>query len=463
MNHMTVNTYFEQLQGKRVTVIGLGISNRPLVRLLLERGIAVECRDKTPREKLLPEVLELERLGAKLTLGEDYLENIQADVVFRTPGLNAFCPQLMALRAQGTLVTSEMEAFFAVCPCKIVGVTGSDGKTTTTTLIAKLLEKAGKTVWCGGNIGTPLLPLADQMQPTDVAVVELSSFQLMGMTQSPQTAVITNLSPNHLDIHKDMEEYVTAKENLYLHQSAQDTVVLNLDNDITNSFVPKAKGNVLQFSRKQRPQKGYYLRPDNIICRVDGDQETEILDAADILIPGVHNFENYMAAFCAVDGLVSRQDMVDLAKTFGGVAHRIQLVREKDGVKFYDSSIDSSPNRTKAALRSFSQKVIMVAGGKDKGIAYDDLGPELVEHVKILVLTGMTAGKIRAAAEQAPGYNGANPIILDVEDFDEAIRTAAAQAKPGDVVILSPASTSFDRFRNFEERGLRFQKVVNKL
>jgi UDP-N-acetylmuramoylalanine--D-glutamate ligase len=301
------------------------------------------------------------------------------------------------------------------------------------------------------------------MQPTDVAVVELSSFQLMDMTQSPQTAVITNLSPNHLDIHKDMEEYVTAKENLYLHQSAQDTVVLNLDNDITNSFVPKAKGNVLQFSRKQRPQKGYYLRPDHIICRVDGDQETEILDAADILIPGVHNIENYMAAFCAVDGLVSRQDMVDLAKTFGGVAHRIQLVREKDGVKFYDSSIDSSPNRTKAALRSFAQKVIMVAGGKDKGIAYDDLGPELVEHVKILVLTGMTAGKIRAAAEQAPGYNGANPIILDVEDFDEAIRTAAAQAQPGDVVILSPASTSFDRFRNFEERGLRFQKVVNEL
>lgn len=460
---MTVAQYFEGLRGRRVVVIGLGISNRPLVRMLLSRGIAVECRDKTPREKLLPEVLELERRGATLTLGDDYLEHIQADVVFRTPGLNAFCPQLMALREKGTLVTSEMEAFFQVCPCTILGVTGSDGKTTTTTLIAKLLEKAGKTVWCGGNIGTPLLPRAEEMQPTDVCVVELSSFQLMGMTQSPHVAVLTNLSPNHLDIHKDMEEYVTAKENLYLHQTAGDTVVLNLDNEITNSFVSKARGAVLQFSRQTRPERGYYLRPDNMICRVDGNTEEEIMNAGDILIPGVHNIENYMAAFCAVDGLVSKVHMAELAKTFGGVDHRIQLIREKDGVKFYDSSIDSSPSRTRAALRSFSQKVILIAGGKDKGIAYDDLGPELLAHVKLMVLTGMTAGKIRAAAENAPGYDGTNPKILDVEEFDEAIRTAAARAVPGDVVILSPASTSFDRFRNFEERGKQFQKVVMSL
>ena len=460
---MTVAEYFENLQGKRVVVIGLGISNRPLVRMLLSHGIPVECRDKTPREKLLPEVLELEKQGAVLTLGDDYLENIRADVVFRTPGLNAFCPQLMTLREQGTVVTSEMEAFFAVCPCTILGVTGSDGKTTTTTLIANLLEKAGKTVWCGGNIGTPLLPRVTEMRPTDVAVVELSSFQLMGMTQSPHVAVLTNLSPNHLDIHKDMAEYVAAKENLYLHQTAADTVVLNLDNDITNSFVPKARGAVLQFSRQRKPNKGYYLRSDNVICRVDGETEQEIINAGDILIPGVHNIENYMAAFCAVDGLVSKENMVDLAKTFGGVDHRIQLIRELGGVKFYDSSIDSSPSRTRAALRSFTQKVILVAGGKDKGIAYDDLGPELVAHVKLMVLTGMTAGKIRAAAENAPGYDGTNPKILDVPEFDDAIRTAAAQAVPGDVVILSPASTSFDRFRNFEERGKQFQKVVMSL
>ena len=460
---MTVEAYFEPLRGKRVTVIGLGISNRPLVKMLLDRGIPVECRDKTPREKLLPEVLALEEMGAVLTLGEDYLEGIEADVVFRTPGLNAFCPQLTALRDRGCTVTSEMEAFFAVCPCPIFGVTGSDGKTTTTTLIEKLLEQAGFRVWCGGNIGTPLLDRAAEMREDDVAVLELSSFQLMGMEVSPHVSVLTNLSPNHLDIHKDMDEYVTAKENIYLHQSREDRVILNLDNDITRSFLPKAPGAVMTFSRKERPILGYYLRNDGMICRAEGEKDREILRADRIKVPGVHNIENYMAAFCAVDGLVTREDMVSLAETFGGVSHRIELVREKDGVKFYDSSIDSSPSRTTAALRSFSQKVILVAGGKDKGIAYDALGPELRAHVKLLVLTGMTAGKIRAAAEQVPGYDGTNPEILDVEDFDDAIKTAASRARPGDAVILSPASTSFDRFRNFEERGDRFKTVVNSL
>ena len=460
---MTVNAYFENLKGKRVAVIGLGVSNRPLVRMLLDRGISVLCCDKTPREKLLPEVLELEKLGAVLKLGDDYLDGIEADVVFRTPGLNLNTRQLVELKEKGAVITSEMEAFFAVCPCKIFGITGSDGKTTTTTLVAKLLEGAGKTVYCGGNIGTPLLPLAEKMTENDVAVVELSSFQLMGMTVSPQVSVITNLSPNHLDIHKDMEEYVSSKENIYLHQSKNDTVVLNLDNELTNALTPKARGNVLKFSKTQRVEKGYYLRGDNMICRVDGEEETEIMDAAQILIPGVHNIENYMTAFCAVDGLVGKETMVELARTFGGVAHRIELVRVKDGVRYYDSSIDSSPNRTKAALRSFPEKVIMVAGGKDKGIAYDDLGPELREHVKLLVLTGMTAGKIRAAAEQVPGYDGTNPEIIDIEGFDDAIRTAAGRAVSGDVVILSPASTSFDRFRNFEERGDRFKAVVMSL
>ncbi len=460
---MTIDSYLASLQGKCISVIGLGISNRPLVRMLLEYGLTVEARDRTPREKLLPEVLELEAMGAQLTLGEDYLDHIQADEVFRTPGLNAFCPQLTALRNAGTVVTSEMEVFFAVCPCPIIGITGSDGKTTTTTLISRLLEQSGRQVWCGGNIGTPLLPLVSQMKQEDVAVVELSSFQLMDMEESPGIAVITNLSPNHLDIHKDMEEYVSSKENIYLHQGHTDKVVLNLDNDLTNSFVSKAPGHVMQFSRLQRPRLGYFLREDQIICRADGEEVTEILPAQDILIPGVHNIENYLAAFCAVDGMVSPEHMVQLAKTFGGVDHRIQLIREKDGVRFYDSSIDSSPNRTIAALRSFPEKVILIAGGKDKGIGYDDLGPVLQEHVRVMVLTGMTAGKIRSAAQNVPGYDGSNPVILDVEEFDDAIRVAAAQAHPGDVVLLSPASTSFDRFRNFEERGKAFQTVVRSL
>ena len=460
---MTVQEYFDALRGRQVTVVGLGISNRPLVRMLLSRGIPVECRDRTPREKLDPEVLELEASGAVLHLGEDYLEDIHGDVVFRTPGLNAFCPQLEQLRKDGAWVTSEMEAFFTVCPCPIIGVTGSDGKTTTTTLIAKLLELSGRRVFCGGNIGRPLLPEAETMGPSDVAVVELSSFQLMDMDVSPQTAVITNLSPNHLDIHRDMAEYVAAKENIYLHQTPEDLVVLNRDNDLTDSFVPRAKGRVLQFSRIHRIENGYRLREDGMILRVREGLETELFPADRILIPGVHNIENYMAAFCAVGEMVPPEIMEQLAATFGGVDHRIQLIREKDGVRYYDSSIDSSPNRTIACLRSFSEKVILVAGGKDKGIAYDDLGPVLRERVKLMVLTGMTAGKIRASAQQVPGWDNTNPEILDVEDFDEAIRVAASKARPGDAVVLSPASTSFDRFRNFEERGNRFQQVVRSL
>ena len=460
---MTVQEYFEKLKGKKTAVIGLGISNRPLIRMLLERGIEVECRDKSSREKLHPEALELEKMGAVLKLGEDYLEGIEADVVFRTPGLNRNVPQLRALEEKGTVITSEMEAFFEVCPCRIFGVTGSDGKTTTTTLTAKLLEAAGHKVYCGGNIGTPLLPLADRMKKEDFAVVELSSFQLMGMRMSPERALMTNLSPNHLDIHKDMAEYREAKENIFRWQGKDDIVVLNQDNALTLEMTGYAPGKVMTFSRQGKVDCGYYLREDNMIVRAVDGVETEIMDAGRILIPGVHNIENYMAAFCLTDGLVGKEEMVTLAENFGGVAHRIELFRVKDGVRFYDSSIDSSPSRSIAALRSFPDKVVMMAGGKDKGIAYDALGPELRDHVRVLVLTGMTAGKIRAAAEAAEGYRGDNPIIIDVEDFDDAVRVAASQARAGEAVILSPASTSFDRFRNFEERGQRFKKIVNEL
>lgn len=459
----SIDSFFESIRGKRIALIGMGRSHMPLIPLFTKYGATVIACDKRD-EEALGEVAEKAKAdGAELSLGEHYLDDIDVDIALRTPGMRFWCDELNALREKGVTISSEMEIFFDICPCKIYAVTGSDGKTTTTSVIAEMLRADGYTVHVGGNIGKPLLPEIETISPDDVCVVELSSFQLISMRQSPDVAVVTNLAPNHLDIHKDMEEYVTAKENLYLHQGPEGRTVLNLDNDITRSFIPKVPGELMLFSRKERPEKGYYLRGDNVICRVEGETEQEILPASEIKIPGVHNIENYMAAFCCVYGLVPVEVMVELARTFGGVAHRIQLIREKDGVRYYDSSIDSSPNRTRAALRSFPEKVIMIAGGKDKGIGYDDLGPDLREHVKLLVLTGMTAGKIRAAAEKVPGYDGTNPEILDVEGFDDAIRAAAARAKDGDVVILSPASTSFDRFRNFEERGLRFQSVVNSL
>ena len=445
------DTYFENLRGKRVAVLGLGVSNRPLVRLLLEYGCNVSGGDRTEREKLDAEVLELEKLGCKLYLGERFYEEMTAEVAFRTPGMHPNSPAVTALRNSGATITSEMEAFFEVCPCDMIAVTGSDGKTTTTTLISEMLKAQGKTVWLGGNIGTPLLPLVRQMKETDVAVVELSSFQLMDMTRSPRVAVITNLAPNHLDVHKDMDEYVEAKKNIYRHQNEAGVLVVNADNAITAPL--RGNGVTKTFSRVGQ---GDVCLHDGTICR----NGTPVLNTRDILIPGVHNIENYMAAIAAVEGLVSDDTIRHVAGTFGGVEHRIELVRIKDGVRFYNDSIASSPSRTIAGLRSFDEKVILIAGGYDKHIPYDVLGPEICAHVKKLFLGGATGPLIREAVEKC---DGEKPEIVDCGDFTSAVHAAAKAAQPGDVVLMSPASAAFDQFKNFMVRGQYFKKLVMEM
>ena len=448
-------TYFESLKGKKIAVFGLGVSNRPLVRLLLEFGCDVLGCDRTPREKLDAEVLELEAAGCKLSVGDGYLDHLDADLVFRTPGMHPGNPALEDLRSKGAEVTSEMEVFFEVCPCTILAVTGSDGKTTTTTLISEMLKAAGKTVWVGGNIGAPLLPRVREMKPEDYAVVELSSFQLMDMKRSPHIAVVTNLAPNHLDIHKDMDEYVEAKKTIFRCQGREDILVVNADNAITVSF--KGNGVTKTFSRQGR----------DAYVRVVGDTITRggvpVLKKGDILIPGEHNVENYMAAIAAVDGLVDDETIRQVAKTFGGVEHRIELVRVKDGVRYYNDSIASSPSRTIAGLRSFPEKVILIAGGYDKHIPYDVLGPEICAHVKLLVLGGATGPKIRAAVEDCPDYRPGCPEIVDCVDFTAAVKAAAAAARSGDVVLMSPASAAFDQFKNFMARGKYFKDMVMEL
>ena len=443
--------YFENLRGKRVAVLGLGVSNRPLVRLLLEFGCIVSGGDRTEREKLDAEVLELEKLGCKLYLGEHFYEEMSADVAFRTPGMHPDSPAVTALRNSGATITSEMEAFFQVCPCDIIAVTGSDGKTTTTTLISEMLKAEGKTVWLGGNIGTPLLPLTRQMKEMDVAVVELSSFQLMDMNYSPRVAVITNLAPNHLDVHKDMDEYVEAKKNIYRFQDANGVLVVNADNAITAPL--RGNGTTKTFARVGQ---GNVCLKDSVICR----NGSAVLDSKDILLPGVHNIENYMAAIAAVEGLVSDETIQSVAKTFGGVEHRIELVRIKDSVRFYNDSIASSPSRTIAGLRSFEDKVILIAGGYDKHIPYDVLGPEICAHVKKLFLGGATGPLIREAVENC---DGEKPEIVDCGDFTSAVYAAAKAAQPGDVVLMSPASAAFDQFKNFMVRGQYFKKLVMEL
>lgn len=445
------HSYFSSLAGKQIAVIGLGVSNRPLVRLLLEYGCTVTGCDRTPREKLDDEVLELEKLGCTLKTGDDYLTDIQADLVFRTPGMHPNNPALVALREKGIRIVSEMDVFFSLCPCSMIAVTGSDGKTTTTTLISELLKAAGKKVWLGGNIGTPLLPLCGEMEEDDFAVVELSSFQLMDMTHSPHIAVITNIAPNHLDVHKDMDEYVEAKKAIYRFQCETDRLVVNADNEITAPL--RSCGITRTFSRLG---VGDVSIIDDVIAR-DGKQ---VLPVKNILLPGVHNVENYMAAILAVDGIVEDDIIRQVAGSFGGVEHRIELVRIKDGVRYYNDSIASSPSRTIAGLRSFPEKVILIAGGYDKKIPYDVLGPEICQHVKKLFLGGATGPLIQAAVEACEGEK---PEIADCGDFETAVRAAAAAAEEGDVVLMSPASAAFDQFKNFAVRGAFFKKIIKEL
>ena len=457
---MTLHQYLDTLKNKTVAVVGIGVSNTPWLRRLLREGIRVTACDKRSRDALGALAEELEKAGCRLQLGENYLQGLNQDVIFRTPGLRPDVPELLAAKARGSEITSEMEVFFEVCPCTLLAVTGSDGKTTTTTIIAELLKAAGKTVHVGGNIGNPLLCRADEMHPEDYAVLELSSFQLMTMTHSPHIAVVTNLAPNHLDMHKSMEEYVAAKENIFRYQSAGDVAVFNLDNAITREQGTRAPGHARYFSRREEPADGVFLRGEEIISRHDGWEQV-IMTTEDIRLPGVHNVENYMAAIAAVDGLVPYEVIRRFARDFNGVEHRIELVRTYHGVRFYNDSIASSPSRTIAGLRSFKEKVILIAGGYDKHIPFDVLGPEVVERVKLLVLCGATAGKIRAAVEKAPGYRPGRPEIVEVMPFEKAVLYARDKAQSGDIVTLSPACAAFDQFKNFAERDKTFKAIVN--
>jgi len=450
---MTVDMFKKEVFNKNISVIGMGISNRPLIKYLVSLGAKVTAYDMRTPEKLGNIYDEFTALGVEIVTGENYLDNLSGEIIFKTPGLRFDHPALLLAKERGSIITSEMEVFFNICPGNIIAVTGSDGKTTTTTLIHKMMTEAGYNTYLGGNIGNPLLTEAENMKESDWIILELSSFQLHTIKKSPKIAVITNLSPNHLDVHKDYQEYIDAKKNIMLYQGNEDKLVVNRSNAETNKIGKEAKGRLTDFSSKE---DAYISLKDGKIMRAS----KTVLDINDIKIPGMHNVENYMAAIGAVEGLVSDDVILKIAKTFGGVEHRIELVRVLDGVSYYNSSIDSSPNRSINTLNVFHDKVIMIAGGKDKGIPYDELGPALCEKVKTLILIGKTADKIEEALIKAGGNNV--PVIR-CESYPEVVNTARSIAKDGDIVLLSPASTSFDMFANFEERGNLFKKLVNEL
>ena len=461
--NIKVAEFFKSIKGKKVTFVGIGTSNIPLIEMFAEKGAIVSACDRQTYEKLGENAIRAEKAGAKLILGDDYLKNIDTDILFRSPGTPFYKEELEELKKKGVVVTSEMEVFFDLCPCKIIAITGSDGKTTTTTIISELLKAQGYNVHLGGNIGKPLLPEIESINADDYAVVELSSFQLISMRKSPEISVVTNLAPNHLDIHKDMQEYVDSKKNIVLHQNAFSKTVLNLDNDISNSFEAYVRGQLVKFSRQADVSNGAYLEDDMIIYN-DYGKKTNVVSIKDIKIPGMHNVENYMGAISAVWGLVTVENIQNVAKNFGGVAHRAEFVRELNGVRYYNDSIASSPTRTASGTLSlYDEKIIIIAGGYDKHIPYEPLGPVICDKVKTLILLGDTAEKIKEAVVNSENYSNNNPEIIMVNNMDEAVKTAYNLAKEGDIVSMSPASASFGLYKNFEERGNHFKELVNNL
>ncbi len=459
---MDFKQFFSQIKGKKIAMCGIGVSNTPLILNFLKQGARVIACDRREREQIGKIADELENAGAELKLGEKYLDNLEVDIIFRTPGMNFHLPELEKARKRGIAVTSEMEVFFDLCPATVFAVTGSDGKTTTTTLIAKMLEAEGKRVFVGGNIGMPLLPEIENITADDFVVAELSSFQLISMRKSPDIAVVTNVAPNHLDVHKDMDEYVEAKKNILLHQNAFSRTVLNRDNDITESFRKDVRGQSLGFSMKRRLNNGAWLDCDGVLHMAYRGIDVPVIDRKEIAVLGDHNVENYLAAITAVWGYVGVDSICKVAHEFGGVEHRIEFVREINGVKYYNDSIASSPTRTIAGLKAFDQKVILIAGGYDKHIPFEPLMPYLVDRVKTLYLCGDTADKIEKCLRDYSGYKG-DPQIVRVANIDEAVTAAHKTAVAGDIVTLSPACASFDAYPNFAARGNHFKELVNNL
>lgn len=457
--------FYNNLKGKRVAFIGAGVSHRECIEVFVKKGAVVTLCDKKPDVNAFGAYGEtLKQLGVRLSLGEHYLDGLAGqDIIMRTPGFEYFTPELQAAKAAGSEVTSEMELFFELCPCEKVAVTGSDGKTTTTTLIAEMLKAAGRTVHLGGNLGRALLPVVEQIAPTDVAVVELSSFQLISMRESPDVAVVTNVTPNHLDHHKDMQEYIDAKRNILLYQAPGSRAVLGYANDITRAMAKDVKGSYLWFTRFSETDNGGFLRADGMLCVAKDGVVTPIVHKSEVALRGEHNLENLLAAFCAVWGMVDVAVMAQVARSFQGVEHRIEPVRTLNGVQWFNDSIATSPTRVIAGLRAFDQKLIIIAGGSDKGISFAPLAPELIAHVKTLILTGATAQKIEDAVKADPGFAESGLVILRAADMPQAVEMARAAAQPGDIVSLSPACASFDSYPNFEARGRHYKELVNAL
>ena len=452
------------LKNRKVAIIGLGVSNIPLLDYMNEKEARVTVFDDRTIDKIPIEALEkIRKYEINSYFGEDSLKNLKGfDIIFRSPSCMPSREELQEEVKRGAILTSEIEMVLQMSPSTIIGVTGSDGKTTTTTLIYEIIKAKGYKCFLGGNIGTPLFTRIGEMLPEDIVVLEMSSFQLMGMEISPQISVITNISPNHLNIHKDYEEYIEAKKNILKNQDNNGVIVLNYDNEITREFENEANGKVRFFSSKEKLSDGIIL-DDGIIKECKDKVRRHILDTKNIKLRGNHNYENACAAIAATAGLVDVDTQIDVISNFGGVEHRLELVKEIDGVKWYNDSIGTSPTRTMAGLHSFDEDIILIAGGYDKHLDYKPLAKPILERVKTLILMGQTADKIFYAVKEEAEIQNKQIEIYVCDSLEDTVKMAHKVAKKGEIVLFSPASASFDLFKNFAERGKKFKELVNRI
>ena len=462
-----VNTKLEKfnnwIKNKKVAIIGLGVSNAPLIDYMQKLKANLTVFDNRAEEKIDKNILQkIEKYNIKKQFGENYLSNLKDfDIIFKSPSCRPDLPEIEAEVKRGAKLTSEIELVLEFAPCKVIAVTGSDGKTTTTSLIYEILKNKYK-CYLGGNIGIPLFTEIAKMRPEDIIILELSSFQLMTMKTSPNIAVITNVTPNHLDIHKSYEEYIEAKANIFKNQTENDTLILNYDNEITKNFSKNAKSKVVFFSVKEKLKNGV-IYDDGIIKTVEDELRRHIIKLKDTRLRGIHNAANICASIAATKDLVEIEDQVTAIKNFKGVTHRLEFVREINNIKWYNDSIASSPTRTIAGLNSFEEEIILIAGGYDKHLDYEPIATPILNKVKTLILMGQTAEKIYGVVTKKQSEQNKKIDIYKVKTLEEAVQRAKEHAKPNQIVLFSPASASFDMFKNFEERGNKFKELVKKL
>lgn len=463
LKNTKLEKFEKNLKNQKVAVIGLGVSNIPLIDYLYEKHANVTVFDDREEEKIALDIIEkIKKYGFKYFLGKGNLENLNGfDLIFRSPSCLPTKAELVAEKQRGAIVTTEIEQLMKMAPCKIIGITGSDGKTTTTTLTYEIIKRAGYNVRLGGNIGIPLFTKLNEIRPEDIIVLELSSFQLMEMDISPDMVAITNITPNHLNIHKDYQEYIDSKKNIFRYQKESGIVVLNADNELTNACKNEANGKVIMFSSIQKLENGYIVE-DGIIKKCEDGIRRHILNTADLKLKGTHNFQNVCTALALTESFVDIDNAVETIKEFSGVHHRLELVRTIDGVEWYNDSASTSPTRGISALNSFNNKdIILIAGGADKNLDYTPIGKPIVDKVCSLILIGQTATKIYDAVKKELEQQNKQLDIHMCETFQESLDLAKRIAKSGQVVLFSPASTSFDMFKDMYDRGNQFKFAVN--